>query len=1130
MSPSQVRGSSATGQVFTVLNNYRKRKEMRVFYKGLLIAASLFFAVLFLLAVTEAQMYLSTGARTVIMSVFAVFCAVLFIWFFIVPLLRLNKNPDTAGYIALADEAGAALPHIKDELRNALELTLSGGSAGTSKELIEAAFASVSARVTEKQFIALISFAQLKKLARILLPAVVLLFGVQCALPALRNATGRLLLYSTEFYKPQKFYLLITPGNAKIKKGEQVILRVIAFPLNPGTVTLYLKDPSEINYRKTQLKLDSTGAALYTIPQLKTSLSYYASAEDINSEVYTLEAIEQPVVTSMSVTVQPPAYSKLQSVSLEDNGNIQTLKGSDFKLTLKSSKPLSRAVLVKNDSVVIPLQTAGATASLAMRLFEDFKYKVVITDTGGLSNADPIEYSVTLSQDAMPELTVLRPDGDVILSGDQRIGVFLKVKDDYGFSRLQLKYRLSASRYEPPVDTFSTLPLPLRKDVTEDEIAYIWNVQQLLPATEDVYTFYFELADNDIISGPKTVKSKMYTARVPSVNEMFKDVSEEQHEVEQDLNKTLKAAEDLKKELEQISKDLKQDKKELTWEEKDRIRKTMDKFEELQKKAEDMKSSLAETKDKMQQNNLLSKETLEKYMEMQKMFEQLSSDEFKKAMEKLRNSLQNMDRKQTQDALQNMKMDEDAFKKSIERTLNLLKRIQIEQKMDELVKRAENAGKEQEKTGEQTEKENADDTKKNDELAQRQEQVEEQIKDLEQQMKELSDKMKEMQDMPKEELDKLRKEFEKQDNDKMSRDAQKDIKKGNNRQAREKQKQIAKNMKQMQKSLKDMQNSMMRESQMQTLTDMMKAIDNLIKLSKDQEARMKDVASHDYLDNPRDEIRKQDELKQNLDKIAAQLAQLGQKTFAITPEMGKELGDARNKMDQAMSGMDMRNTQMAAGAQADAMKSLNKAATLLKGGMDAMMNGGSNGGGMMSLMQQLQKMSGQQMGLNNMTQQLQQMANGQLSPQQQAELQRLAQQQEMIKKSLDELNNEAKKGGKSKSLPGNLENIMKDMQEVITDMRTQKLDNELTQRQERILSRMLDAQRSSNERDFEKTRESNSGVNVTRNSPAERQRTAATRDKLKEELEKAVKEGLSRDYEELLRKYYELLQQQGVQR
>jgi hypothetical protein len=336
-------------------------------------------------------------------------------------------------------------------------------------------------------------------------------------------------------------------------------------------------------------------------------------------------------------------------------------------------------------------------------------------------------------------------------------------------------------------------------------------------------------------------------------------------------------------------------------------------------------------------------------------------------------------------------------------------------------------------------------------------------------------------------------------------------------------------MSEMNQMLQQMQSSMMQMNQMQTFTDMMRVLDNLISLSKQQEELKKESqrlepGSSSFNDN----AQQQSNLQKNLDKILKQLSDISQKTFAITPEMGKSLGNAQKEMMKSIQSLQNRNGSMSSLSQGEAMKSLNEAATLMKGSMEAMMQG-SGQGGMMSLMQQLQQMSGQQMGLNNMTQMLRQMQQGQLSPQQQSELQRLSQQQDIIRKSLEQLNKEAKEQGQSKSIASNLEDILKQMQEVVTDMNTEKLDDKLVQKQEKILSKLLDAQRSINERDFEKNRESNTAKNILRESPVELNLSSDEgQDKLKDELNKAVHEGFSRDYENLIRRYFEALQQKKI--
>jgi hypothetical protein len=140
-------------------------------------------------------------------------------------------------------------------------------------------------------------------------------------------------------------------------------------------------------------------------------------------------------------------------------------------------------------------------------------------------------------------------------------------------------------------------------------------------------------------------------------------------------------------------------------------------------------------------------------------------------------------------------------------------------------------------------------------------------------------------------------------------------------------------------------------------------------------------------------------------------------------------------------------------------------------------------------------------------------------------MERLSQQQELIRKSLEQLNKENKEKGVSKTLTSNLEKILEEMKEVITNMNTNKVDDEVIESQEKILSKLLDAQRSINERDYEKNRESNSASNFNRKSPKELD-LGKEPSKIKDELLKIINEGYSKDYEELIRKYYEILEKE----
>jgi len=152
-----------------------------------------------------------------------------------------------------------------------------------------------------------------------------------------------------------------------------------------------------------------------------------------------------------------------------------------------------------------------------------------------------------------------------------------------------------------------------------------------------------------------------------------------------------------------------------------------------------------------------------------------------------------------------------------------------------------------------------------------------------------------------------------------------------------------------------------------------------------------------------------------------------------------------------------------------------------------------------------------------------------MSAQQQAEYQRLAGQQGAVQKSLDQLSQEAKNSGEFSKLLGDLDRVAEEMKEVQTDLTQGNVNPETVKKQERILSRLLESTRSMRERDYEKKRTASAGTALPHSSPADLDpSTQAGKDRLRDELRKVLEGTYSKDYEELIRKYYEQLEREKV--
>lgn len=1023
-------------------------------------------------------------------------------------------------YVETAKKIGERFPEIKDELSNALQL-IEHQNQHYSNQLVEAAFKHVYEKSAQINFSSIVDFSRTKKMLRLTLVTAAAVILSLFFIPALNSAAYRLFNYEKDFSAPPAFVFKVSPGNKEITKGENVFISIRTVGKQPAELTLFTKTTEQSEPTEIKLTADSLGNFNYKAVSLKSTTDYYAYADGITSETYKISVINRPIISSLNLTIVPPAYSKLPSVAQKDNGNVTALPGSKIHLSISASRELSKAKIVFSDSSAKQMKTHHKNASAEFFVNKDVDYQTIIADIQGFENSNPISYSIKTLTDGSPSIELISPTTNVTLGNETKISLISKISDDYGFSQMQLYYKLSQSKYREPEDNFTKAPITISKEKKEDDVYFVWDLAPLYLAEGEALTFYLEIFDNDNVNGPKSARTENLTIIVPSLEQILAKSDEAQENSVKELTETLKEAERLQQEMKKISDDMKQNNKEISWQEKERIEKTAGKFKQLGDKVEDISQKLSEMQKDLMKNNLLSEETLQKYNELQELMNKFDSKELKDALNRMNEALKNMMRDNVQMSMEEMKANEEYFKKSIERTLNLLKRIQAEQKVDELIKRTEDITEKIDELKKQTEQTNLNDSQKRNELAKKQKDISESLKKLDEAMKDAQDKMNELKDMPKDEMQKLAEQFDKQDNEEISEEAMKDLQQMMKQQAMQNQQQLSGNMKNMKQQMKNVQSAMQQMNKMKTFWDMAKILNDLLDLSRQQESLKNKTEQFSPYSKEFDKAaREQSELQNSLRKVLQNMSTLSQKTFAITPEMGKALGSALSEMQQAISTMQTTGAQLAYRNQTNAMGQLNEAASMLKGGMDQLMQGGQSGG-MMSMMQQLQQMAQQQMSLNQLTQLISQ---GKLSQEMMSQMQRLAQQQEAIRKSLEQLNQEARQAGQSKRLASNLEKILNEMKEVVTNLQSEKVDDELIKQQEKILSKLIDAQRSVNERDFEKDRKSNTGENVARNTPPELiLSTDEGKNKLRDELQKAVREGYKKDYEDLIRKYFESL-------
>ncbi|MFQ6616552.1 MAG: hypothetical protein ACE5HZ_07265, partial [Fidelibacterota bacterium] len=294
---------------------------------------------------------------------------------------------------------------------------------------------------------------------------------------------------------------------------------------------------------------------------------------------------------------------------------------------------------------------------------------------------------------------------------------------------------------------------------------------------------------------------------------------------------------------------------------------------------------------------------------------------------------------------------------------------------------------------------------------------------------------------------------------------------------------------------------------------------NTLFISKAQEA-LRDETLDLPPNSPRlrDTAARQHLMKDQLSQLTEGLVQLSRETFAVTPEMGKAIGRATAGMNQSLRLLEERNGKGSAREQGEAVAALNRAAMATLAAMNELQQSGQ-ASGMQQFLERMQKLAGIQGSINEQTLQL---ALGQMEAMAQERLmRRLAGDQERVRKSLEQLIREmrgTRQGGES------LRSIQEEMKEVIRDFQTGKVGRNTVERQQRILSRMLDSQRSLRKRDFSRERKARVAQDLSREGPSGLPPDLGQRRNLAmEALNLALKAGYSRDYQDMLRRYFNTL-------
>ncbi|MCS7013542.1 MAG: hypothetical protein NZM05_07925 [Chloroherpetonaceae bacterium] len=1061
------------------------------------------------------------------------------LYFVVLPLLQRTFSPDE-----IAKLVGEFFPNLQDRLINVLQVYRDA----RSNPFAVAALAKVGKDTEPMDFRAAVSFEKIKPVGSAAVVGAVATALVFSLSPlGLNRALVRIIRFSEDFTPPPPFQILSLSRDVEVAKGSDAEVRFKVVPnpeaetvLEVRRLTLRLYDLSGFELQDIKLLQDSAGEFSYRLRNQRQDLLYFAESDvagkTIRSDRHYVYVLDKPRIERFQLSLMPPAYSQLSPQVLEPNfGDAASLKGSKVTVRLKASKPIKSAMLV-SDTVQLAMQVSGDSATVTFTLKDDLTYRLEVRDQTEMRSEPSATYQLRAIPDEFPTIRLLQPETRETKLPESLVQpLTLELKDDFGFSRLAIKFRVSKSEIAEPEETFREILIPLTGEGTQIDrvVNFTWNLSKAGIVAGDEVEFYAEVHDNDAVSGYKAARTDFYRLRLPSLEEVFAEVERAESNAITALEKKIEDAKSIQEQLEKVQNELRQ-KSRSNWQDRKALESALKKQEELQKSAAALSEELQKMIVEMQERSLVSEETLQKYQEVQRLLEEINAPELKDALRQLRDALSQVSEQELRKALEKMTFNEEQIQKSLERTKELLQRIQVERKIDELTKRISEMLQKQEEIRAETMQRSPKEQEKLKELQKQQESLKKDLEELQNAQKELEEKMKafpKQEQLPMEELEKLKSQAEQDALEKDLEEAEQKLGERNPDAAAEKQKSALQKMRQRQKQLSEMKQELTRMRRQELIDAMQNAARAALELSKAQEElknETEQIRGQVSMEESREIAQTQQQILESLHQLQESVSKIGKKSSKIRSELSRQLAEAEREMQQSISAMENRQAQQAAAKMREAMRALNEFAAQTSDMLAQMMGqkgGDGQGEGGDALSELMQSLTGQQSELNSQTESLMQ-GQGKNQVDRAQRLAQLAAQQRLIQEQLRriaERQTQKQSEGAGKELLGNLEKLAEEMEESAKALEKEELTRELIKRQQQILSRMLQSTKSLQKREFEEQREAKSAQNIYRKSPAELG-SEVGRSKFQDALNRLREKGYSDDYQKLIRRYYEALE------
>ncbi|MBP5536284.1 MAG: hypothetical protein J6X62_05770 [Bacteroidales bacterium] len=1092
-------------QIIYKLDSFIRKYYKNRLIKGTIYSVALLVSLFLLVVVLEYFGYFSVWVRTVLFWLYlAAFLCVL--GFYVVsPLLKMYRLGRCISYDEAARIIGRHFPEVEDKLLNLLQLQRMGETS--DDPLLLAGISQKTASLSPIPFTNAVNLKGNRKyLVYAVVPLSLLLIACIVAPSFITEPSKRIINHSTYYERPAPFSFVVLNQELRVPQQEDFMLNVeVRGDVVPNEA--YVNVGGKMYHMQA---VDKTHFS-YLFKNVQKGFGFHIQSVGVESAEYVLEVLPKPVVVDFQVALSYPSYTRKSNEVLNNEGNITVPEGTVVEWIFQT-KDVDTLRFLVNDASSSLVPDKRGSINHRHKVFGSLNYGFITSNRYAL-NSDTLKYAISAISDNAPLITVTELRDSVL---DDRVFFKGRIKDDYGFSKLVFTAELSNAK-DSTRNTKKQQQLAVGQELSQ-EFYYSTDFSELGAQPGDQLIYYFEIWDNDAVNGAKCTRSQVKEIKIPTQEELESILESNTASAQKQAEMSMSELKALQEEINELMRKL-VDKKELTWQDKKQM-------EELAKKQQEVKSQLEKMQQQLKENARLeekyrdrSQKIAEKQRELDRLMNEVLNEEMKEMMKEIEKLMEEVDKKKVQEQLEQLKTKNEDIEKQIDQDLELMKRLELEKKVEETMKKTEELADKQRELSEKSKAKNSKEQK--DELLEKQKELNNEFQEIKKEIEDIQSGYKKLDknadfDINKELLQRI---------DQKQKSSESKLQQGKNKEASEQQKSAADDLDELSEKLAEAESA--QQNTAEDAEKIRQLLKNLVALSVEQESLIGELNST-YIQDPKYQeiIASQNKIKSSFVNVEDSLRLIAKRQLSVASVINKELEAVNSNISKSLNSLLQFNQSFYGNARnyssgqsmQYSMTSFNNLALVLAESLDKMQNemrqnqqqkkngscknsgsqckSGSNssqGKGKPSAksLRQMQEELNKQ--LNALKKQ---MGNSQGSGTKRTrigdkssmseEFARMAAQQEQIRRLMQEYGNEMKQqsGGSSK-IAQEIEAMLKQMEQTETDLVNRTISQQTINRQQQILTRLLEHEKAEMQREKEQRRESREAKDIYQPSPAD---------------------------------------------